>query len=75
MNIKIGQNNKVPTESNLSKSSHIFILFNEKQKNPLFSKSLLASLKRQGGKVVDLKKTALSTELGKWKLSNMVNGF
>ena len=63
MNIKIGQNSKVPTEANLSKRSHVFILFNEKQKNPLFNKSLLASLKRQGRKVVDLKKTALSTEL------------
>ena len=63
MNIKITNNNKIPNESNLKKNLHSLILFDEKQFNPLFAGPLMAKVKRQGGKITDLKETALSAEL------------
>ena len=63
MNIKVTNNNKLPTESNLKKNLHTFILFDEKHSNPLFAPALTANIKRQNGKITDLKKTALSAEL------------
>ncbi len=63
MNIKVTNNNKLPTESNLNKNLHTLILFDEKHSNPLFAAALKANIKRQNGKITDLKKTALSAEL------------
>ena len=63
MNIKVTNNNKIPTELDLKKNLHSFILFDEKHSNPLFAGALNANIKRQNGKITDLKKTALSTEL------------
>ena len=63
MNIKITNDNKIPTESNLKKNLHTLILFDEKQTNPLFAGVLKAKIKRQGGQITYLKKTALSAEL------------
>ena len=63
MNIKVTNNNKLPTESNLNKNLHTLILFYEKHSNPLFAAALTANIKRQGVKITDLKKTALSAEL------------
>ena len=63
MNIKVTNNNKLPTESNLNKNLHTIILFDEKHSNPLFAAALTANIKRQGVKITDLKKTALSAEL------------
>jgi len=63
MNIKITNNNKISNESNLKKNLHSLILFDEKQSNPLFAGPLMAKVKRQGGKITDLKETALSAEL------------
>ena len=47
MNIKVTNNNKLPTESNLKKNLHTFILFDEKHSNPLFAGALNANIKRQ----------------------------
>ena len=63
MNIKVTNINKLPTESNLNKNLHSFILFDEKHSNTLFDSVLKANIKRQNGKITDLKKTALSAEL------------
>ena len=63
MNINITNNNKIPNELNLKKNLHSLILFDEKQSNPLFAGPLMAKVKRQGGKITDLKETALSAEL------------
>ena len=51
MNIKVTNNNKLPTESNLKKNLHTFILFDEKHSNPLFAGALKANIKRQGVKL------------------------
>jgi len=72
MNIKIINNNKIPTELNLKKHLHTLILFDEKQTNPLFVGVLKAKIKRQGGKITDLKKTALSAELDNGSLLTWV---
>ena len=53
MNINITNNNKIPNELNLKKNLHSLILFDEKQSNPLFSRPLMAKVKRQGGKITD----------------------
>ena len=63
MNIKIGQNSKIPSELALKKNPHTIVLFDEKQSSPLLSRSLLPIIKRQGGKISDLKKSAISAEL------------
>jgi hypothetical protein len=63
MNIKVTNNSKLPIESNLKKNLHTLILFDEKHSNPLFAGVLKANIKRQGVKITDLKKTALSAEL------------
>ena len=63
MNINITNNSKISNESNLKKNLHSLILFDEKQSNPLFAGPLMAKVKRQGGKITDLKETALSAEL------------
>ena len=56
MNIKVTNNNKLPTESDLKKNLHSFILFDEKYSNTLFAGTLKATIKRQNGKITDLKK-------------------
>ena len=44
MNIKVTNNNKLPTESNLNKNLHTLILFDEKHSNPLFAWLLLLQI-------------------------------
>ena len=51
MNIKVTNNNKLPTESNLKKNLHTFILFDEKHSNPLFALLLLQILKDKASKL------------------------
>ena len=59
MNIKVTNNNKLPSESNLKKNLHTFILFDEKYSNPLFAGVLKTNIQRQNGKITDLKKNSL----------------
>ena len=45
MNIKVTNNSNLPTESNLKKNLHTFILFDEKHSNPLLQAFLKQILK------------------------------
>ena len=63
MNIKVTNNNKLPTESNLNKNLHTLILFDEKHSNPLFATALTANIKRQVVKITDIKKNSFISRI------------
>jgi leucyl aminopeptidase len=63
MKLKINKITKIPSESILKMSTHTLIIVDMKQKKIPFEVLLKYKLKRVGKKILDLKKTPISTEM------------